>query len=51
MGRKEIAAIERVIQSDNYSMGKEVKEFEDVFAEYVGSKYSVMVNSARRQIC
>ena len=42
---KEIAAIKRVIQSDNYSMGKEVKEFEEVFAEYIGSKYSVMVNS------
>ena len=42
---KEIAAINRVIESDNYSMGKEVKEFEESFAKYIGSKYSVMVNS------
>ena len=42
---KEIEAIQRVIQSDKYSMGAEVKEYEHKFAEYVGSKYAVMVSS------
>lgn len=42
---KEIDAINRVIQSDMYSMGKEVKNYEQEFAEYIGSKYAVMASS------
>lgn len=41
----ELAALQRVIQSDQYSMGPEVARFEKEFANYTGSKYAVMVNS------
>jgi len=43
--QEELTAIQRVIESGNYSMGKEVLEFEKKFSEYTGSKYCVMVNS------
>ncbi|MDU4935383.1 MAG: DegT/DnrJ/EryC1/StrS family aminotransferase [Peptostreptococcaceae bacterium] len=43
--KNEIEAIHRVIESDFYSMGKEVKAFEEEFAKFFGSKYAVMVNS------
>lgn len=42
---KEIAALHRVIDSDRYSMGSEVAEFEIEFSKYFGAKYAVMVNS------
>jgi CDP-6-deoxy-D-xylo-4-hexulose-3-dehydrase len=42
---KEIEAINTVIASDMYTMGKHVEQFEEEFAQFVGSKYSVMVNS------
>lgn len=42
---KEIEAIQRVIESNQYSMGKFVNEFEHNFSSFFGSKYSVMVNS------
>lgn len=42
---KEVDAINRVIASGNFSMGKEVFSFEEEFAKYTGSKYCVMVNS------
>jgi CDP-6-deoxy-D-xylo-4-hexulose-3-dehydrase len=42
---EEIAAINDVINSDIYSMGKCVAEFEEAFAKFVGSRYCVMVNS------
>lgn len=41
----EIAAIQKVVSSGNFTMGENVKEFENKFAEFVGSKYCVMVNS------
>lgn len=41
----EIAAINRVIESNMFSMGKEVKHFEELFAQKVGSKFAVMSNS------
>ena len=41
----EIEAINKVIKSDFFSMGKYVQEFESNFASYVGSKYCVMVSS------
>lgn len=42
---KELASIQRVIDSGNYSMGNEVIRFEQEFAKFTGSKYCVMVNS------
>lgn len=42
---KEYAAIQRVIESDMFSMGKEVAQYERNFADYFGSKYAVMVSS------
>ena len=38
-------AIKRVMDSDIYTMGENVYKFEKMFADYVGSKYAVMVNS------
>ncbi len=42
---KELAAINRVVASGFFSMGKEVAAFEAQFAAFMGSAYSVMVNS------
>lgn len=42
---KEYAAIDRVVQSGMFSMGAEVKAFEEQFAAAMGSAYAVMVNS------
>ena len=42
---KEYDAINKVISSQNFTMGTKVKEFEEKFAKHMGSKYSVMVNS------
>lgn len=41
----EIEAIQKVIASDRFSMGNMVGEYERKFADYVGSKHAVMVNS------
>ena len=41
----EITAMKQVIDSGYYTMGVKVSEFEMVFAEHVGSRYCVMVNS------
>lgn len=38
-------AIKSVMDSDIYTMGENVCKFEKMFADYVGSKYAVMVNS------
>lgn len=43
--QSELDALSRVIASDQYSMGPEVKAFEEQFARQFGSKYSIMVNS------
>jgi len=42
---KEIEAINKVIKTDNYTMGNFVKEFEKDFAKFTQNKYCVMVNS------
>ena len=42
---KEIEAINTVISSDMYTMGKHVKQFETEFAAFVDVKHCVMVNS------
>ena len=44
-GDEEIAAMQSVITSGHFSMGNNVKEFEQNFAEYFGSKYAIMSNS------
>ena len=41
----ELDALQRVIASDRYSMGPEVERFEKGFADWVGSRFAVMVNS------
>lgn len=43
--KNEIDAIHKVIDSDRFTMGSKVKQFETDSAAYFGSKYSVMVNS------
>lgn len=43
--QKEHDAIQRVIASDMFTMGPEVRKFEGDFATYFGSKYAIMVNS------
>lgn len=42
---KEIEAINRVIASNHFTMGKEVAAYEKAFAKKFGSKYAVMSNS------
>ena len=42
---KEYGAINRVIESNRFTIGPEVEMFEKEFAEYFGSKHAVMVNS------
>tara|TARA_B100000579_G_C22826346_1_gene853352 strand:- start:293 stop:1450 length:1158 start_codon:yes stop_codon:yes gene_type:complete len=44
-GKEEIEAIQRVIDTDMYTMGKHVKQFEKEFAEMFGSPHAIMVNS------
>ena len=44
-GNEELKAIERVTKSGKFSMGEEVQQFEHMFSKYIGSKYSLMVNS------
>ena len=44
-GSEEITAMHEVIDSGNFTMGKKVLEYEEVFAKKVGSKFAVMVNS------
>lgn len=42
---KEIAAINKVVDSGMFTMGDNVRRFEEAFAEKHGKKYAVMVNS------
>ena len=44
-GAEEIKAINKVINSDNYSMGKQVSQFEIQTCNFFRSKYSVMCSS------
>ncbi len=41
----ELDAMQRVIASGMFTMGKEVQVFEKAFAQYIGSQYAVMSNS------
>ena len=49
-GQEEQDAMQRVIASGIFTMGESVNAFERDFAEYVGSKYCVMVNSGSSAI-
>lgn len=42
---EEIAAVTAAIQSNWWSKGPKTIEFEKIFADYVGAKYAVAVNS------
>lgn len=42
---EEFKALQRVIDSRNFTMGKEVQKFEEMFAEKVGSSFAIMTNS------
>ena len=44
-GQEELDAIQRVLRSGRFTMGDEVREFEEVFAARLGMKHAVMVNS------
>jgi CDP-6-deoxy-D-xylo-4-hexulose-3-dehydrase len=44
-GEEELAAIQRVCQSGRYTMGEEVRRFEEEFAAKFGMPHAVMVNS------
>jgi len=41
----ELKAIQKVIDSGNFTMGDYVRKFEAEFAKLIGSKYAIMVNS------
>ena len=43
--QSEIDAMQGVISSGMFTMGKNVLEFENKFAKYIGSNYAVMSNS------
>lgn len=43
--QRELDALQRVIASGQFTMGENVRRFEEDFARFVGSKYAVMVNS------
>ena len=43
--QKEYKAIQKVIKSNIFTMGKNVKKFEENFAKYLNRKYAVMTNS------
>jgi CDP-6-deoxy-D-xylo-4-hexulose-3-dehydrase len=44
-GQEELDAIERVVRSGRFTMGEEVRRFEERFAATVGTRHAVMVNS------
>jgi CDP-6-deoxy-D-xylo-4-hexulose-3-dehydrase len=43
--KKELDAIQSVIDKDMYTMGNSVREFENDFSNFMNTKYSVMVSS------
>ena len=43
--RAEYEAVQQVIESGMFTMGKRVRTFEEHFAHYIGRRYAVMVNS------
>lgn len=47
---EEIAVSTKILQSGRLTMGQEVREFEQLFAKYIGTKYVVMFNSGSSAI-
>ncbi len=45
LGEEEIREVKKVIESGMIAQGKLVKEFEEAFASYIGSKYAVAVSN------
>lgn len=45
VGREEVKAVTDVLLSGRYISGPKVEEFENKFSQYIGTKYSVAVNS------
>ena len=45
VGMSDAQAVMEVIKSKNLCQGNNVKEFEDKFANYIGTKYAVAINS------
>lgn len=45
IGQEEIDAAVEVLKSGNFISGKKVEEFEEKFADYIGTKYAVACNS------
>ena len=43
--QKDVEAARLVLDSSNYTMGRKVKEFEDLMAKYLGVEHFTMVNS------
>ena len=43
--KEEYDALQSVIESNNFTMGDRVKKYEKNFANFIGSSYSIMVNS------
>lgn len=43
--KDELAVANKILASNNLTMGANVKEFESKFAAYIGTKYAVMFNS------
>jgi CDP-6-deoxy-D-xylo-4-hexulose-3-dehydrase len=44
-GQEELDAMQRVLRSGRFTMGEQVRLFEDEFADHFGMKHAVMVNS------
>jgi perosamine synthetase len=45
IGQDEIDGVVRVLESGTISEGPKVKEFEESFARYIGTKYAIAINS------
>ena len=45
IGEDEISAVTAVLKSGNIAQGKRVEEFEEAFAEFIGTEYAIAVNS------
>ncbi len=46
LGKEELDEIKKVFDSNWIGLGPKVKEFEDQFAKYVGTKFAIAMNSA-----
>jgi perosamine synthetase len=45
IGKEELEAVKRVLQSKHIAQGEKVREFEEKFGKYIGTKYAVACNS------